>query len=71
MPENRIRTYGGDRKGDHCNFPFKVNGQFYGKCVEENLVSFICQLLSMLNVKNLIGFLKTLKKLKNIKAFIK
>nr|XP_022345628.1 uncharacterized protein LOC111138107 [Crassostrea virginica] len=37
VPENRIRTYGGDRKGDHCNFPFKVNGQSYGKCVEENL----------------------------------
>ncbi|XP_055995838.1 uncharacterized protein LOC125646492 [Ostrea edulis] len=36
VPENRIRAYGGDQRGNTCAFPFNVNGQSYGKCVEDN-----------------------------------
>ncbi|XP_061182724.1 uncharacterized protein LOC133191060 isoform X3 [Saccostrea echinata] len=36
VPENTIHVYGGDQRGDHCVFPFSVNGQSYAKCVEDN-----------------------------------
>nr|XP_034336472.1 uncharacterized protein LOC105332975 isoform X2 [Crassostrea gigas] len=44
VPENGIRAYGGDQRGDHCVFPVSYKGQMYGKCIEENMSSppFAC-----------------------------